>query len=227
MIARLKLIFSALAAKASIALRPSFRVQDVLVLACQISIYFLFFTAVTAGVVAGAGEVAADTHHPTIYLIRHGEKPIDPNNHSLNFEGAMRAQCLRRVFGVSSAYDIQYIIAPTVIADDEHGRPYRTVQPLAHDLGLEVDLHCSRDKLRCLVDAIRSYNGPGNILVSWRHGNMKKILPLLGVENGAKYPKHRFDIIWTIPYPYDQLTEIKSENCPGLDVDAQGLIVQY
>ncbi|KAJ5948576.1 hypothetical protein N7454_001883 [Penicillium verhagenii] len=213
MIARLKLNFSTFAAKASITLRPSFRVQDVLVLACQISIYFLSFTTVTAGVVAGlAGEVAADTHHPTIYLIRHG---------------VMRAQCLRGVFGVGSDYDIQYVIAPTVIADDEHGRPYRTVQPLAHDLGLEVDLHCSRDKLRCLVDAIRSYKGPGNILVSWRHGNMKKILPLLGVENGVKYPRHRFDIIWTIPYPYDQLTEIKSENCPGLDVDTQGLVVQY
>lgn len=36
-----------------------------------------------------------------------------------------------------------------------------------------------------------------------------------------------YDLIWTIPYPYDRVTEVKSEDCPGLDVDIEGLIVQH
>jgi hypothetical protein len=27
----------------------------------------------------------------------------------------------------------------------------------------------------------------------------------------------RFDLIWTIPYPYEEVTDIESEFCPSLD----------
>lgn len=47
---------------------------------------------------------------PTVYLIRHGEKPADGGN-GLNAEGEQRAQCLRNVFGADSGYDIGKIIA--------------------------------------------------------------------------------------------------------------------
>jgi hypothetical protein len=46
----------------------------------------------------------------TVYLIRHGEKPADGGN-GLSAQGMQRAQCLRNVFGASSGYNIQYIIA--------------------------------------------------------------------------------------------------------------------
>lgn len=45
---------------------------------------------------------------PTVYLIRHGEKPASGNG--LNAQGMQRAQCLRNVFGASSGYDIEYIL---------------------------------------------------------------------------------------------------------------------
>jgi hypothetical protein len=51
---------------------------------------------------------------PIVYLIRHGEKPADPDDHGLTLDGFRRAQCLRNVFGADSEYDIQYIIAPSV-----------------------------------------------------------------------------------------------------------------
>ena len=47
----------------------------------------------------------------TVYLIRHGEKPSSGNG--LSAQGQQRAQCLRNVFGASSGYDIQYIMAET------------------------------------------------------------------------------------------------------------------
>ncbi len=49
---------------------------------------------------------------PTVYLIRHGEKPSDGGN-GLSAVGQQRAQCLRNVFGADSGYDIGYIMAQT------------------------------------------------------------------------------------------------------------------
>lgn len=51
---------------------------------------------------------------PTVYLVRHGEKPEDPEDHYLNADGYKRAECLRTVFGKDSPYDIGYILAPRV-----------------------------------------------------------------------------------------------------------------
>ncbi|KAF9342255.1 hypothetical protein BGX26_007956, partial [Mortierella sp. AD094] len=55
------------------------------------------------------GTLAA-ANKPTVYLIRHGEKPSDGSN-GLNSDGEKRAQCLRKVFGTSSNYNIGYILA--------------------------------------------------------------------------------------------------------------------
>lgn len=54
--------------------------------------------------------VALAVADPTVYLIRHGEKPSDGGN-GLSAQGMQRAQCLRNVFGASSGYDIGYIMA--------------------------------------------------------------------------------------------------------------------
>lgn len=53
-------------------------------------------------------------HHPTVYLLRHGEKPPHKDNHYLNSDGYKRAECLRSVFAADSPYDIGYILAPRV-----------------------------------------------------------------------------------------------------------------
>jgi hypothetical protein len=58
------------------------------------------------------GVVAAQ--HPTIYIIRHGEKPANKNDHGLTLDGIKRAQCLRNVFGEGSGYNIGHIMAPRV-----------------------------------------------------------------------------------------------------------------
>jgi len=51
------------------------------------------------------------TRKPTVYFIRHGEKPSLGNG--LNAEGLRRAECLRDVFGRESLYNISHIIAQT------------------------------------------------------------------------------------------------------------------
>lgn len=47
--------------------------------------------------------------NPTVYLIRHGEKPSSGNG--LDAQGEERAQCLTNVFGPNSQYNIGYILA--------------------------------------------------------------------------------------------------------------------
>ncbi|KAJ5257140.1 hypothetical protein N7478_013244 [Penicillium angulare] len=188
----------------------------------QLSIYLQIFTLATA---TPTPTPATNDHHPTLYLIRHGEKPSNPENHELTFDGLKRAQCLRWIFNANSAYDVGLILAPTMKDNGEHGRSFKTVKPLARDLGLQVDLHCGRKEAECVADAIRTYNGTGNILVAWRHKNMVEIQQMLGVVDPIEYPEDRFDLSLRIPYPYDTITEIKSEECPGLDTP--GLVVQY
>lgn len=47
---------------------------------------------------------------PTVYMIRHGEKPED-DSVGLSPEGVQRAQCIRSVFGAGSQYNIGHIMA--------------------------------------------------------------------------------------------------------------------
>lgn len=63
---------------------------------------------------ATISTTSAQLNHPTVYLVRHGEKPEDPEDHYLNADGYKRAECLRTVFGKDSPYDIGYILAPRV-----------------------------------------------------------------------------------------------------------------
>ncbi|KAG2418414.1 hypothetical protein HFD88_001515 [Aspergillus terreus] len=161
---------------------------------------------------------AAASHHPTIYLIRHGEKPDDPADDGLNADGFKRAQCLRDVFGAQSAYNIRHILAPKVSRRGKHRRSYETVLPLADDLGLDIDTSCKSTQVRCVVRRLKRYRGSGNILIAWRHSQMKKIVRDLGDKHAPQYPDERFDLIWTIPHPYDNITDVRSEACPGLDI---------
>jgi len=46
---------------------------------------------------------------------------------------------------------------------------------------------------------------------------LQDIATAIGVQNAPEYPDDRFDVIWTIDPPYDQITSETSEHCPGID----------
>ncbi|KAJ5720086.1 hypothetical protein N7493_006964 [Penicillium malachiteum] len=99
----------------------------------------------------------------------------------------------------------------------KRNRPYETVKPLAEDLSIKVDISCKRDDSECVKDTIDDYDGEGNILICWEHHRMTDLVEELGYEDAPEYPDDRYDLIWTDPYPYTDITEIVSEKCPGLD----------
>ncbi|KZP26855.1 hypothetical protein FIBSPDRAFT_781673 [Athelia psychrophila] len=164
-----------------------------------------------------SSALVTPSYDNTLYLIRHGEKPLDGSN-GLSARGVERAQCLRIVFGNSSSYDIGYIMAETPQSDGAHTRPYDTVLPLATDLGITIDTSCSKTDAKCVKDAVKAYagtSGSKNVLICWAHGQMADIASELGVSNAPDYPDASFNLIWTVQ---DQdLVSTTSEHCPGLD----------
>ncbi|CAK7222162.1 hypothetical protein SCUCBS95973_004747 [Sporothrix curviconia] len=142
------------------------------------------------GLGASATAAAAASSGPTVYMIRHGEKPDSGNG--LNAEGLERAQCLRTLFGASGSFDIGYIMAQKPKSNGKRKRPLDTVKPLAKDLGLAVD-------------------------TSWEHEELTNIAKALGVKKAPSYPSDQFNLIWTLPYDYKTVASITSEKCPDLD----------
>jgi len=154
----------------------------------------------------------------TVYLIRHGEKPSDGSD-GLSAQGVERSQCLRTVFGNASNYNIGYIIAEEPESSGSRERPLETVQPLATDLGLTVDISCAKTDSDCVTTLVDSYTGTNNILICWEHGELTDIVTALGDDDAPTYPDDDYNLIWTDPQPYSNITTITSEDCPGLDSD--------
>lgn len=89
--------------------------------------------------------------------------------------------------------------------------------PLANSLGLTINDTISRDDVQDVAEAAKSYTGPGNVLVCWEHGELRKIAESIGVKDAPEYPGDRFDLIWTIESPYEGISSVTSEGVPGLD----------
>ncbi|KOS23112.1 hypothetical protein ESCO_003527 [Escovopsis weberi] len=159
----------------------------------------------------------AAAHRPSVFLIRHGEKPLDKDNHHLSDKGKQRAQCLRRVFSEDSHYDITKIMVEKRRKKGKRTRPFDTVAPLAEDLGIEIDDSCEQMDTRCVKKAIKQYRGPGNILICWEHKGLGKIIRKLGVKGKHRYPTKSYNLIWSVHHPYSNIANVASENCPGLD----------
>lgn len=88
---------------------------------------------------------------------------------------------------------------------------------MAQDLGLTVDTSCDRDDQDCVANVVDNYTGPGNILICWEHSQLTNIVEALGDNNAPSYPDASFNIIWYDPPSYGSITQMVSEDCPGLD----------
>ena len=120
-----------------------------------------------------------------IYLIRHAEKPRQKSNY-LSALGYQRSQH-------SINFMVDAIITQSYI-NGKSKRPYLTVLPLAERLHLTIDNECESRDIDCVVNKIGDIEG--DVLVSWEHKRLGKILKRLGFNR--KYPKHRFDLVWTV-----------------------------
>ena len=172
----------------------------------------------------------ADTPPPLIMIIRHGEKPGSDTSHgtapggghdptSLTVAGWVRAGALVELFAPLTGNAAAGLRRPDAIyASASKGghskRAIQTVTPLAARLGLDIDRSFANGHERKLAEELLTHTGA--TLVSWHHETIHKIAHHLGAvlpEPPRKWPKDRFDVVWTFTrsddgWTFDQVPEL-------------------
>jgi hypothetical protein len=166
---------------------------------------------------------------PTIMIIRHGEKPAgkvagvnewgSKSAHHLSVRGWQRAGALACLFApargalqngllAKPAFIFASAAGDSGIGSSRSRRSEETVVPLAHRIGVPVDLRFSKGQERALAETAQGCDGP--VLIAWQHENIGVIANfILGAQGpgqqvpGAKvapmsWPSDRFDLIFVL-----------------------------
>jgi hypothetical protein len=153
-----------------------------------------------------------------LMIIRHAEKPlptepvrgISPSGRqdkrSLTVDGWLRAGALVELFAPMRGRPPAGLWRPDAVyaAAARHGRSRRsieTVEPLARQLGLEVDDRYEPGQEAQLTAELVDH--PGATLVSWHHKSLSKIVHKLQETTGEitpapppHWPADRYDMVW-------------------------------
>ncbi|RFB76312.1 histidine phosphatase family protein [Methylovirgula sp. 4M-Z18] len=145
-----------------------------------------------------------------ILVMRHAEKPADPNDANLAPAGQTRAAALAdyipRAFG---APDFIFAAAASIRSD----RPLQTVQPLAQRINVTVDASIADIDYQKLADRLLTHGRYANkrILMCWRHGHIPALMQALGAPSGTfpdRWDLAVFDLILKMEFG-DQVTVTK------------------
>jgi hypothetical protein len=153
---------------------------------------------------AAHSQVARPAH---IILIRHAEKPADPDDQHLSPAGVQRAQRLVSFVTTNPAMvklgSPVAVFATQATKHDNGQRTQETVAPLAKALKLPVETpFLSKDyaELANLILSTRAYNGK-TVLISWNHEEIAKLAGALGVKpRPPKWKGSVFDKVYVISY---------------------------
>jgi hypothetical protein len=168
----------------------------------------------TAGTIAllSLVSVTAPTHAPPprpaqIILIRHGDKPADPDDPHLSPAGVARARQLVAFIAGDAAMNKfgppVAIFATQTTKHDNGQRTQETVAPLAAALKLQVQTPYLGKDYAALAKRILSnpaYAGK-TILICWNHEVIPELVAALGVTpEPPKWKGHIFDRVYIISY---------------------------
>lgn len=177
--------------------------QWALALAKAVVAVLVYATVLVLGFELGTGALRAPP--PGVrraILIRHGEKEGHKGDwgNGLSLAGKMRAKCLAGRYadiGVTNLF--AFTNKPTT-------RPVDTLQPLATELGIEVDTQFKRGQLSKLAEYILSLPPSSLSIVCWEHDRIQKIAEHLGVakqdipDDLKNFPSDSWDKQWSIYY---------------------------
>jgi hypothetical protein len=182
-------------------------------------------------------------HPDTIYIIRHGEKPVQPpltgvdfegspNAHSLLPQGWQRSGALMILFNPALGPMQAGLRTPTALVSPTWGRPgktaqhrsHQTIQGLSDRLGIPIVSDFAEGKEAQLAASIVS-DYSGVVLICWEHSRIPELASSLPVVSGTaipqKWPADRFDVIWTftlVPgsgHPQYRFGQIPQQLLPG------------
>jgi len=153
------------------------------------------------------GAIRSQVARPAqIILLRHADKPADPDDSHLSPAGVKRAEQLvpfilkdpaMSRFGLPVA-----VFASQTTKHDNGQRSQETVAPLAKALKLQVQAPFrSRDygALAKMILANPAYTGK-TVLICWTHEEIPKLAAALGVNRPPKWKDSVFDKVYVISY---------------------------
>jgi phosphohistidine phosphatase SixA len=121
-----------------------------------------------------------------VLLMRHAEKPADPNDPHLSNQGMTRAEKLA-VYIPETFGDRQLLFAS---ATSKHSaRSYETLKPLAQKLGVPIDAtYADKDYAALATQLLVDHRYAGQrIAIAWHHGRIPAFANALGAPKG-QYP---------------------------------------
>jgi phosphohistidine phosphatase SixA len=137
----------------------------------------------------------------TVFIIRHAEKPEDPQDPNLSPQGVERAQALakncEKLFG-----KLDCLFAAETSASSS--RPVDTIHPLAQSVDLEIDSSVGNKDYS--VVAAKLLAGPTDyggktVLICWHHESIPKLAQGLRAVNApVNWESEVFDRIWVLNY---------------------------
>jgi len=142
-----------------------------------------------------------------IILIRHAEKPADPEDPHLSRAGVRRAERLLSFITTNPAmtrFGLPVAVFATRATRHDNGqRTQETVAPLARALNLPVQTpYLGRDyaRLARLILANPAYTGK-TVLICWNHDEIPQLVAALGVTpEPPKWKGSVFDRVYVITY---------------------------
>lgn len=141
-----------------------------------------------ATVLALACATFAQAQMTTIVVVRHAEKVDSSRDPDLSETGRQRAQLLSDLFRTEKV---------TALYATEYKRTQQTLQPLAQEQGLEVEIHPASDK-QGLVDKILADHVGGLVVVASHSGDVPKIVELLGAGSQPPIAETEYDNLYIV-----------------------------
>jgi phosphohistidine phosphatase SixA len=122
----------------------------------------------------------------TILVMRHAEKPQDPDDPDLTKDGHARAIKLA-TFIPDNFGKPDFIFAAAITRHS--ARPYETVRPLSKVTGVGIDATIADNDYDALAKELltKSKYAGKLVVVCWHHGNIPPLMRYLGAEKGD-YP---------------------------------------
>jgi hypothetical protein len=159
-----------------------------------------------------------------IILIRHGEKPADPEAVHLSKEGQERARAL--VHFVTTTPELKEHGLPAALfatQTTKHGRGQRTqetIAPLAKELGLPIQTPVGSEEYKAMAKAVLSNHKlrGKTILICWTHEFIPELAAALGVRpQPPKWKDENYDGVYLISYEPGgvKLQELTQPFSPG------------
>ena len=155
-----------------------------------------------------------------VLIIRHAEKP--ESGFDLTPAGHIRAAAYVGYFKEfqidSQPLKLDYLFAATD-SDNSH-RPRLTIEPLSHATGIKIDTRFTDKAPIGLAEELHARDHGRQILVSWRHSGIPKLIAALGVDPlkllpAPRWPEDVFD--WVIVLRFDQDGKVIPSECKRIN----------